>query len=279
MTTFQRLIKYLAIAFGIFITGIIISSIVFVITAVLGISTGFNTYVDEETVEVIDFSESYANVNNLDLDVSISNLNITTGETFMVEASNVGKDFKCELVNKTLKIKENDIKNNIFSNTNHYSTITIYIPENIKLNEVIIDTGISTTSIENLLSDKLDLDLGMGNFEMRDSISNKTEISTGAGEVVLTNVQLGNLDLETGVGSCTLSGKLTGYSNIECGVGGLNINLEGEDYTIFSKTGIGNININGQKVDNNSTNGNGQNRITVEGGIGEVNINFNTKNE
>lgn len=35
MTTFQRLIKYLAIGFGIFITVVMISAIVFTITAIL----------------------------------------------------------------------------------------------------------------------------------------------------------------------------------------------------------------------------------------------------
>lgn len=197
----------------------------------------------------------------------------------MVEASNVGTDFRCNLTNNgTLKIEERDVKDKFFNDIKQYSTITIYIPENTKLNEVSIDTGISETSIENLISNRLDLDLGMGNFKMNNSTSSRTEISTGAGEVVLENIEFGNLDLETGVGMCTIFGVLTGNANIECGVGELNVSLDGEDYTVFTKTGIGNIKVNNQKANNNEKIGNGKNRIVVEGGIGSVNINFNKEN-
>lgn len=64
--------------------------------------------------------------------------------------------------------------------------------------------------------------------------------------------------------------------DIDAGVGSLKLNINGkkEDYKIKVSKGIGAIRINGDEVSNDSTTGNGENYIEIDGGIGDIRINI-----
>lgn len=73
-----------------------------------------------------------------------------------------------------------------------------------------------------------------------------------------------------------MTGTITKKAKIECGAGKVEINLDGSlnDYKINTETGIGNFEVDGKKVANHQTLGNGNTVIEVEAGMGEVTIDF-----
>ena len=87
---------------------------------------------------------------------------------------------------------------------------------------------------------------------------------------------INDLDLDMGVGEVNLTSNLTGQNQINAGVGKLNINLQGEkeSYKIQADKGIGSIKIDGNEISNGETLGNGENYIEIDGGIGNIDINF-----
>ena len=102
----------------------------------------------------------------------------------------------------------------------------------------------------------------------------ETSIEGGAGEINIDNADINNLDLDMGIGKLTLTAYLKGNSEINAGVGSINLNLIGseEDYLINLDKGIGLATYNDNEMKNNTTYGNGNNKIMIDGGIGSIKI-------
>ena len=79
-----------------------------------------------------------------------------------------------------------------------------------------------------------------------------------------------------GVVNFKLSGKLTGDSDIDCGVGKLELVVLGkqEEYTIKAKKGIGDFQVNGRSVADDTTIGNGNYRMEIDAGVGKTEVYF-----
>lgn len=277
MRPFQKIIKYGAIAFGIYLTIMIISIIVFIITAIFGVGMGLeilNGNTEENNITT--FEEEYTGIEKLDIDLSKSKLEIKIGNTFKIEGINTKKDLSTELYDggKELKIKDETFK--LFQDYNNNSKIIIYIPENYKLKEMKIDLGVSGAIIEKLDAEKLELDISTGKCEINNINVKNMNIDSGTGETIINSSKVENLEFNGGVGNTIINSEITNKAKIEAGIGNIEINLIGtkEDYKIYSKTGIGDLKVENTKLKNNEVIGTGEVNINVEAGIGRTEINF-----
>lgn len=263
MTTFQKVIKYLAIALALFICITLLSVL---IGGVKSLFENFNIIKekDNEYNEVINYNENFS---YLDIDLKSSNLIIKSGESFRIDTSN--KDIKIFNENGNLKIVD---KSKFAFNSNKDFIITV--PYNYNFEVVKIDTGAGKVDINGINTNLLDLDLGAGKTILNNIISNKTLIETGAGSTNIINSKLNDLGLELGVGKIDIVAEITGKSSIECGVGELNLslNLPLHEYIFEFEKGIGGITLNNKPIKTNSTIGEGDNYVKIEGGVGSINV-------
>lgn len=278
MTTFQKIIKYGAIAFAIYLSVVIISVILMVITAIFGITAGIENYKNEKTNNQImlnEWAKEYTDVSNLDVDLAFCKLEIREGVTFKVETKNVSDKFECELKSNKLIIKDSKINNDWYELEDITPEVIIYIPKDYKLYDVTIKTGINETKIENLECEKLDLEMGIGKYEVDNLVSNNAEIEAGAGETIIKNSEFERLKLDGGIGKLAITSKVTNNAEIDSGIGRLEIGLIGnkEDYKIKAESGLGNLLVDGNSIKNNQTIYNGNVNIKVEAGVGETEIN------
>lgn len=271
MSTAQKLIKYLAIAFALFLSISIISGILFAIYSlgnVLGLTDDdFIT----ENLEVI--SGEVTNVSSLDIDLGFTSMQIKEGEKFKVETNN-SKIYLKEN-NGNIEIKEKNV--NWLSNmNNNKSSLIIYIPENTKtLENVKIESGAGTVYIDGINSKTLDLELGAGKLEVKNiKISEAMNLDGGAGKIELTSSEIRNLDAELGAGEFIFDGILTGNNEMDSGVGAVKINLKDnvDNYTFSVSKGVGSINLDGRPLEDNKKYGNGNNNIKIDGGVGSIEI-------
>ena len=255
MSDGQKLIKIGAIVLAVFIILIIINAILFL----FGITSFRGTK---------DFSEYYNNIDNIEIDVNVSSVNIVRGDNFLVEAKGVSKSFKVIERRNTLEIEENGWR---FLNNNS-GEITIYVPNDLR--SLSIDGGSGEIIIDNIVSDRLELDLGAGLIEIKSSTFNKADIDGGIGLIDINNTTLTNLELDAGVGSINIAGDILGMSTIDGGIGEINLNLSNETlYKFITSNGLGDITVNGSSI--SGTYGSGENVIDIDNGIGAVNITFN----
>jgi len=265
MTSTQKIIKYCAIAFAIFL----IFSIIAGIASALGIIG--TAFVIKETDE-IDLLNLSKDAKILDVDLNATNLSIEVGSELKAETNNDNITITEE--NNRLIIKEK--KRSLFNQVDN-KNLTIYVPENLIFDGVSIDAGAGNIDINKLNSKNLYLDLGAGNVSISNAlVSNKAEIDGGAGKLDINNGSLTNLDLDLGIGKTTLNSYLYGINQIDCGVGELIVDLIGteDDYKIKVNKGLGTANLDDEKIKSDTYYGKGNNIIEINGGIGSININL-----
>ena len=148
-------------------------------------------------------------------------------------------------------------------------TVNLYIPKNI-FNEVTIKNGAGDLNIDSVITDKLYLDLGVGKTTINYLKANESKIETGVGKLSIIDGELNNTNIDIGVGSASIRALLTGDNTIDAGVGETKLELIGNknDYKIKFNKGIGSIKYNNENVSDNSTIGDGNTMISIDGGIG-----------
>ena len=260
MNTFQKVIKYFALALAFLIIGSVIS-ITFEV-----VSSFTDVFSKEELIDSITYDVK-SSIENLDIKVNSTKLNIINGESFKVTTNS--NKIKVNEVNGKLEII--DKSNKMIKD----KEVTITIPNNYNFREVKIDLGAGETVIDKLSALIIDIEMDAGKLTINDiEAVNSMDIDGSAGEILILNCKVNNLDLDMGVGKSSVHGLITGKSKIDAGVGQLNINLLGtlDDYKFKVNKGIGSIKLNGNGLEDNSINGNGVNLIDIEGGVGEINI-------
>ena len=147
----------------------------------------------------------------------------------------------------------------------------------ILLDETKIETGAGKIKIEKLNTQGLYLNLGAGDVYIENVIvTSETKIDSGVGKIELKYCEMNNLKANLGMGEFVFSGKLTGKSEMNSGVGAINVDLmdNKKNYTVDVSKGIGNVTLDGQKLEMDILYGTGENYLYIDGGIGEIKIRF-----
>ncbi|NLC87683.1 MAG: DUF4097 domain-containing protein [Clostridiaceae bacterium] len=273
MTTVQRIIKYLAIAFAIVIIINIIGWMIFTLSIfknVLGLTKGNNNEIVQNEAITTDF-DSNEELKSLKVKLNYADLIIKNGDTLKV--INNDEEIKCSQKGNQIIIEdEKDWELKFMSDTKQ---VVIYIPEDIIFDEVNIESGAGKLDIETLKTDELKLDIGAGKTDIQNLVVNKkANINGGVGTVKISSGNINDLKLSMGVGKFEVTSTITGNSKIDAGIGKLDINLEDDDenYTIETSKGIGSIYIFEKSVSDDIICGNGENYIVISGGIGSIKV-------
>ena len=273
MTTAQKIIKYFAIAFAVFLIVTIISAILsggYALLRAFGLIHVDKNIVTEE-LKVI--SSEVKEISTLKIDLSCTNLDVKIGDNFKVETNNSKITFTND--NGSVKIKE---ENRNWLNNNKESNLIIYIPRDmIAIDETKIETGAGKIKIEKLNTQSLYLELGAGDVYIENlTVTKEAKIDGGLGRTELKSCEINNLKANLGMGEFAFNGKLTGKSEIDSGVGAIDIDLmdNKENYKINVSKGLGNVTLDGQKLEMDRVYGTGENYLDVDGGIGEIKIEF-----
>ncbi len=278
MTSFQKIIKYGAIAFAIYLCFVIISMIVFGITAIFGVTAGVGIFENNKnhTAMIAKWEQEYSNIDSIDIDLSICKLTIQKGETLKVEASEVSEQFICRADGNELKIEDKKLNRNFLGMSHSTPEVILYLPENISLQDVTIETGVNETNIDYLKASKVKIEMGVGKYQIDNLIADYAKIEAGAGEASIKNSVIDELKLDGGLGKLTVTSKVAEKADISCGMGRVELNLIGlpTDYQVKAHTGLGNFEVDGKKVSDNQIIGNGTSIIKVGAGVGETIVNF-----
>lgn len=286
MSDGQKVIKYLAIAFAIFLSVNIIGGI---ITAIFfGISIfdiNFKIQNNQNSTMVTNeemvISQNYDNIEKLKVEIGYSKLEIKQGEKLKVEANTNNNKITTKKTGDTLIIKE-DSSWNIFKDDIE-SHIIITVPENYYFENVKIEAGSGELNLSNIQTKDFELEVGAGNVIISNIlVEKKADIDGGAGKVIIKDSNLSNLDLDVGVGEFQIiNTKLSDDSDIDAGIGKLEITLKGnlEDYKIIPSRGLGSFTIEDDEIEDNKTYGSGDNKIKINAGIGKIDINFIDEND
>lgn len=248
-------------------------------------SFGFgNNYHVNSDKKVSSSYDKFSDIDELRIDLKYAELQIdvTDGDSYIVEAVNVLDGYTSVNENGKLVIKDNMRGNwSIGFRNDYHPTIYLSIPKSAKLDKIKIKIGAGTVNAYNITSDKLSIELGAGKFE-GDLITTKdAEISVGAGSLVIDQFITDKIKMDCGTGRLELNGSVNGDADLECGLGNISLSLTNRetDFNYDIDCGIGNVLIGNQSIGGLATkrmiNNNAKNNMDIECGVGSIELDFN----
>lgn len=266
MTSLQKTIKYLAMAFALFLIVSILSGIF----SALGLFS--NVFDGEDALGEMKTYSVSGDIQELKLNINAARLIFTEGDVFSVQSNN--KYIKVTEQGNCLEITETERN---YSNIDNKIRVEICIPKGTTFQKANLYTGAGQVTVDRLAAEDLYLELGAGQVQIGTlEASRSSKISGGAGQVTVKNGTLQNLSLDMGVGELRLTSALKGECDLDMGVGAVHLTLIGkaDDYSIELDKGLGAATLDGENLPDGAVRGNGENTIDIDGGIGGIYIEF-----
>lgn len=267
MTTFQKVVKYCAVAFALFLIVSIIAGICGAVRTVSLLLDGNTNAAGEMRTFTVG-----SDIESLEIDIGAADLKIVSGDEFSLESNH--KYLKVKEKNGTLVISEE--RKSLITTYDGVSAV-LTVPKDFEFKKAEISAGAGKLTVDTLTANTVDLDLGAGAAEIGClNVPGDGEIDGGTGKLVIRDGELNNTDMDIGVGKLELTGRLTGDCSMDYGVGGAQLVLLGnkDDYQIRIDKGLGSATLDGEKLNDDSVFGDGENRIDIDGGVGAVDIRF-----
>lgn len=272
MTTTQKIIKYLAIAFALFLV-ISIFSIIFGLSREIISSINSDKKDSELLEEYTTISNNVNNIESFKIDISNDDIEIKKGEKFEVKTNDPDVKFYHE--NSIVKIKSDKTFSWHLSNSSR-GTIIIYLPNEFNISELDLNLGAGKIDIDKIFVETLLMDLGAGTMTAKEiNVYEKATINGGAGNINIYSGTINNLNLKLGAGNASIESDLTGSNTLTTGVGKLNLGLSRskDNYKFDISKGLGNIILNDFDVSEDILIGDGETKIKISGAVGNIIIN------
>ena len=272
MTTTQKIIKYLAIAFALFLV-ISIFSIIFGLSREIISSINSDKKDSKLLEEYTTISNNVNNIESFKIDISNDDIEIKEGEKFEVKTNDPDVKFYHE--NSKVKIKTDKIFSWHLSNSSR-GTIIIYLPNEFNITELDLNLGAGKIDIDKIFVEILLMDLGAGTMTAKEiNVYEKATINGGAGNINIYSGTINNLNLKLDAGNASIQSDLTGSNTLTTGVGKLNLGLSRskDNYKFDISKGLGNIILNDFEVSEDILIGDGEAKIKISGAIGNIIIN------
>lgn len=272
MTTTQKIIKYLAIAFALFLV-ISIFSIIFGLSREIISSINSDKKDSKLLEEYTTISNNVNNIESFKIDISNDDIEIKEGEKFEVKTNDPDVKFYHE--NSKVKIKTDKTFSWHLSNSSR-GTIIIYLPNESNISELDLNLGAGKIDIDKIFVEILLMDLGAGTMTAKEiNVYEKATINGGAGNINIYSGTINNLNLKLGAGNASIESDLTGSNTLTTGVGKLNLGLSRskDNYKFDISKGLGNIILNDFDVSEDILIGDGETKIKISGAVGNIIIN------
>lgn len=264
MDNSKKTLKYLCIG---------LAAAVMVLLVVVAFLLGQRSAVKKGTDEKQQSASSAMDApRNLEISMAAGDLDIVQGDAFHVQYDD-----------SVVRVTTNGDSMTIETTPRHPTAserrrmnVTVTLPETCTFGDVEIEMGAGEMKANTLRAGTMDLKLGAGNVTLNDLfVSEAAKIQGGAGEFTVKDGEISNLTMECAAGEANVSAKLIGTSRINSAIGRVDLDLKGSqaDYTVSFGMGLGECYYNNDKLSGNGTFGEGENRVTVNGGLGIIYVN------
>lgn len=306
MTGTQKVIKYIAITFGIVL---VLGIVTVIIQAAAGVAIGADfisgTNIISDDSERISFTKEFelSEVEKLDISNYAGAMVITSdeGSNIRVVCENVHEEYVAEIRNSgTLYMGMNNSSDswNFLSFIFDFSTVNekiyVYVPLNAKFDTFAFDSGSGAVTVEGISAENITIESGSGHVTIDNLSTDAFRLSSGSGSISISESNLGIAKLSSGSGSLTITdatalgltidsssgrvsfnGTITGDIRIESESGSVTIDAAAnlDDYSVDTDAGSGSIWINGTKRDDyTDKNKNALYSLVIDSGSGRVTV-------
>lgn len=250
MTVFQRVVKYCAMAFAVYLIVLIFGGIIAGVGGFSFLTDRYNESIETGDRKIYSVRQD---IGEIKIDIGAVDCEIVTGEVFSVESNSL-----------KIKVKDDGGRLVITDSTKNPKApvkLKLTVPADVHIKNIDITAGAGDIYAEKLICSSLNLECGAGDVEIGEAVATiKANIEGGVGEITISSGTMNDLDMEMGVGSLKLTNRLKGECDLEFGVGDADITLIGapEDYCINDDFGRNE----------------GRTTVNIDKGIGVVDVDF-----
>lgn len=192
--------------------------------------------------------KDYSDVKDVIIDSDYASITVKRGDKFQILITSKKKKIDIKKKDGLLKINLNrDLK---FIRPSDSDKIEIYLDKEL---------------------DSLKIIGGLGPLEVKDIKVKSLDLNQGIGSNKVSNVEVEEGKIEGGIGNLEVLNSKFKKLNIDSGIGSLNMSLTG-NYTYSLTKGLGEIRYDNELIKKDSILGDGENKVTIEGGIGNIKI-------
>ncbi len=141
--------------------------------------------------------------NNCNLDLELSAINGTIkyydGEVIKVKADNVDSDYDFKYDGMKATISFDGVNN---KNKKQAGNVTLYLPRNIRFNNVSLDFDATNIKLETLQCNQLDMESDASKVTVKQlEVNGQTSIDNDMGDIELSYLNTDNLEIENDMGN------------------------------------------------------------------------------
>lgn len=255
MNGIQKVIKYCAMAFALFLAVSIFGAIVAGVTGLAVGVTGIKQITDN--TERTDLSQQYTETEISDLGIHTvyvdcnADITVRRGTILSIEATDVATDYEIKCTNGKFSIVQDRTGISIdwdwlfdLGNVTVQETVVVTVPESFDARQIVVNSGSGKVIVEDIEAKELKIDSGSGAVVAERLEAELLLIDSGSGRVTVNDVIAGETRMDTGSGGVTIENGLLGRLNLNSGSGTILMNaIEAKDVVLDS--GSGSVTIKG----------------------------------
>lgn len=260
---------------------------------IFGLHSSANTVWTGETSAPTE--ETLAPFDQLDIDISLGDVNVIPSDHFGLALSWHGKNYELlyENENGTLKVWSTSVPNvGINFGMNYAAKVTVYLPEGGVLSDVTVKTNLGDADLSGFHADKLEVKADLGDISMENVTTKTGTFRLNLGDLSMDRVTADKLDLklamgqlnvyglttgkelivENNMGDIVIQGSLGGKTDVDADMGDVSISSDLSDHGYDLDTGMGTVRVNGEDRKDKAKKTDGNNLITVDNGMGDIEL-------
>lgn len=240
-----------------------------------GDSSALNTSENSEQTE----KQKNKGYDTIEITADVGAVTITTGTEFSLKTRNINEDWlKTEEEGKSYKVTYSPDVSNASQVGGSTHELLITIPEEDCPEEIVITMGAGYLKATDLKCENIRINQSAGAVKINGLTADKGDFRCGAGYFNVENLQIKDaLDITGGMGYCDIAGGFGNNITVNGGVGAMRLDVDSsrDDYAIKANTPtrvlyVDHAVYNATEETENSSKG----VITVDGGIGRIDVNF-----
>lgn len=252
MNGLQKVIKYCAMAFAVFLSVVILGTIISVVVGVTTGIAGVNFLLDDDK-ERINLSEEYTleearelGITSILVDCS-AEIVVQPGEELSIEAVDVTEDYEIRQNNGRFSIVQDrpEIKIGFwFDDISEQEKVVVTIPAELSMEKIEVKSGSGEVTVKDLMTEKrimienLSIDSGSGRVILENVDSDRLYVDSGSGMVTLAGARLSETEINSGSGGVAIDASALGKLLLNTGSGGVRMdNVEARDAEVDTGSG------------------------------------------
>lgn len=252
MNGLQKVIKYCAMAFAVFLSVVILGTIISVVVGVTTGIAGVNFLLDDDK-ERINLSEEYSleearelGITSILVDCS-AEIVVQPGEELSIEAVDVTEDYEIRQNNGRFSIVQDrpEIKIGFwFDDISEQEKVVVTIPAELSMEKIEIKSGSGEVTVKDLMTENrimlenLSIDSGSGRVILENVDADRLYVDSGSGMVTLAGARLSETEINSGSGGVAIDASALGKLLLNTGSGGVHMdNVEARDAEVDTGSG------------------------------------------